>query len=128
MDKPRFAHWVVQQLQQGTQTIDPRAEWRLRQSREQAVQLARSRMPAKLAMDGNSDFNDFFDDSPLWLQRTLALLLFFALLLVVLGNATQPAPGRPIPDADTQMLTGDLPLSAYTDKGFVQWISTSGKH
>lgn len=130
MNERTLGRWVKNQLDQDLDALPEHAEWRLRQARESAVAAARQRLNASTTLSTGQGFDfDLFDDSasPL-LHRILALLVFIVLLGIALYSSMQPHHAAPIQDIDTQLLTGDLPISAYLDEDARQWPDKLDKH
>lgn len=52
-------------------------------------------------------------------------------LVVALAGITywqsSPGPASELADIDTRILTGDLPINAYLDKGFDSWLKRSSR-
>lgn len=129
MNERIFAGWVKSQLDQNLDALPTHAEWRLRQAREAAAATARQRMRATATLSTGHGFGfDLLDEtgSPL-LHRVLALLVFIALLSIALYSSMQPHHALPIQDIDTQLLTGDLPISAYLNEDIPQWPDKSAR-
>lgn len=127
MNERIFAGWVKSRLDQNLDALPVHAEWRLRQAREAAVAAARQRMRATTTLSTGQGFDfDLVDETghPL-LHRIMALLVFVALLSIALYSSMQPHHAAPIQDIDTQLLTGDLPISAYLNEDISKWPGKS---
>jgi hypothetical protein len=64
----------------------------------------------------------------LW-ARVSAFLPLIALLagLAVIGVVQDQDRAHELAEVDTEILTGDLPPSAYTDPGFAQFLKKAGR-
>ena len=65
------------------------------------------------------------DNRSLW-NRVASLLPLLALIvgLLIIDAAQEQWGAQELADIDTELLTDDLPPSAYTDPGFVHFLST----
>lgn len=107
-----------QLLNQGI-TVQPRVADRLKQAREQA--LARQRPePAPILAWADNVIGDVG-----WGGLALRVLLPLA-MLVASGGAIytwqQNQRAAELVEIDSQLLTDDLPIDAYLDRGFQNWL------
>lgn len=107
-----------QLLNQGI-PVPPRVEDRLRQAREQALARQRSE-PAPVLAWADNVVGDVG-----WGGLALRILLPLA-LLVGAGSAIytwqQNQRADELVEIDSQLLTDDLPIDAYLDRGFQNWL------
>jgi len=123
MNQPddELARKLVQYLDDGVDRLEPRVRERLAAARRNA--LSRYRAPATvfgLAVPGQVVH---------WLTDYRLLLAAAALVLATAGvfywQGTRPSNG--ITEIDLYLLTDDLPINAYLDKGFDSWLKRSSR-
>lgn len=127
MNEIKFAHKIRQALNEGSR-LDGKSGAhiieRLRAAREQALAhrkperepaLAWARSTAVSVIGGFGGFGGF----------SLRLLLPTALLvagLVAIYSWQQDQRAADVEELDALLLTGDLPIDAYLDRGFETWL------
>jgi len=123
MNEINFANKIHQALNEGSR-VDGRVAERLRAARERALAerrtargpaLAWARMTATDVIGGFGGFGGF----------SLRLLLPTALLVAGLATIYSWQQDQRAADAeelDAQLLTDDLPIDAYLDRGFEAWL------
>jgi len=129
MNEIKFANKIRQALNEGAR-VDTRIAERLRAARERAIAhrkperepaLAWARSTAAGVIGGFGGFGGF----------SVRLLLPTALLvagLVAIYSWQQEQGAADIEELDAQLLTDDLPIDAYLDRGFEAWLKkTSSK-
>lgn len=120
MNEPQFGNKVRQLLSEGT-GIEEKSLARLRSAREQALKRQRFVQPATgLAWAGGlvGSFGGFGGFS-------LRLLVPLAVLvggLLAINGWHQNMRVAEVEEIDAMLLTDDLPLDAYLDKGFEAWL------
>jgi len=123
MNEIKFANKIRQALNEGSR-VDVRVAERLRAARERALAQRRTaREPARAwariaAADVIGGFGGFGGFS-------LRLLLPTALLIAGLATIYSWQQDQRAADAeelDAQLLTDDLPIDAYLDRGFATWL------
>ena len=120
----QLARGITQQLDRGLDTIDPLALARLRSAREMAVAALERRPALAVAPAGgpNARHGVLHYFSPRY------ILPLAALLLVVMGavywQSQQPDDAT---DIDAKLLSGDLPIDAYLDKGLDPWLKRTSQ-
>jgi hypothetical protein len=123
MNEQEFGYKIKQSLNHGLQ-VDDSTVARLRTARETA--LARQRVTAsstRLAWDGPDG-----PVSPRFLvSRLLLPTLVLALGLFVVNYWHQAQLAQENAEIDAEVLTGDLPIDAYLDKGFDAWLRRSSE-
>ena len=122
-DEIRFANKVRQALNEGSR-VDARIAQRLHSAREQALAhrkperapaLAWVRAAAAGVIGGFGGFGGF----------SVRLLLPTALLvagLAAIYSWQQEQRAADVEELDAQLLTDDLPIDAYLDRGFEAWL------
>jgi hypothetical protein len=111
----------VQQILNSSMRLDAQIEERLRASREQALLAKRPERATGLAWAGIPGFG-----WPVFGELSLRLLiptfvLAFALLSIYAWRQDHQV--AELVELDTQLLTDDLPIDAYLDKGFEAWMN-----
>lgn len=123
MNEIKFANKVRQALNEGSR-VDTRIAERLRGARERAIAnrkperepaLAWARSTAVGVIGGFGGFGGF------------SLRLLLPTVLLVAGLATiyswqQDQRAADVEELDAQLLTDDLPIDAYLDRGFEAWL------
>lgn len=127
MNEIKFTHKIRQALNEGARldgASGARIAARLRAAREQALtrrklerapSLAWARNTAGGVIGGFGGFGGF----------SVRLLLPTALLvagLIAIYSAQQAQRAADIEELDAQLLTDDLPIGAYLDRGFETWL------
>lgn len=122
-----LARKLVQYLDEGVDHLEPRVRERLAAARSNALSRYR-KQPAPLfglAWAGQA---------ALWVteHRVHSVRLLIAAAALVLATAgfvywqsTRPANG--VNDIDFYLLTDELPINAYLDKGFDSWLKRSSR-
>ena len=119
MNEPQFGNKVRQLLNQGLR-VDPGVAERLRAAREQA--LARQRPQPAPALAWADNVLGRFDG---WSGLSMRVLLPAAMLVAALTgiyNWQQNQRAAELEEIDAQLLTDDLPIDAYLDRGFQNWL------
>ncbi len=109
-------------LEATTSGLPPDIAFRLRQSREQALarHMPRRRPVALLqwaGLPGAGNTN--------WLRDIVAPamgIIMLALLATIAGQLAQEEDRDQAIDIDSALLTDDLPIDAYLDRGFGAWV------
>jgi hypothetical protein len=130
MNQPEdeLARRIVRHLDHGVDALDPVSRGRLAAARKAA--LARYRAEPRAvhglawAAHALSRLGERRVQHPRRVMAIGALLL--AVSGAVLWQATRPAgPAVETAEIDASILTGELPLNAYLDKGFDSWLKRS---
>ena len=119
MNEQLFASKICQVLDRGTRVAPAIAE-RLRAARERALEARRLERAPALAWADNV-LGSFGGQSGLWLRLVLPA---FLVVLSVAGIYTWQQNQRlaEIEEIDAELLTDDLPIDAYLDRGFEAWL------
>jgi hypothetical protein len=119
MNEPQFASRIRQILNQGTQLDRATAE-KLRATRELALSRQRPEPTPVLAWADNV-FGNGWD----WTGLSARVLLpAAALIIAAAGIYSWQEKQRlaEVVEIDSQLLTDDLPIDAYLDRGFQNWL------
>lgn len=124
MNEPghELARRIVRHLDSGVEHLDAGTRDRLLAARRRALSRYQERPAAVtgLAWAGHA-LGRFAEDHGVGARHWIALsLLVLALAGVVYWKSA--APGNDLAEIDTGLLTDELPISAYLDKGFDSWL------
>jgi uncharacterized protein DUF3619 len=119
MNEQLFASKVCQVLDRATR-VEPVIAERLRAARERALDARRLERAPALAWADNV-LGSIGGQSGLWLRFVLPAIL---LALSVAGIYTWQQNQRlaETEEIDAELLTDDLPIDAYLDRGFEAWL------
>ncbi|MBN9411525.1 MAG: DUF3619 family protein [Burkholderiales bacterium] len=130
----RYARRIAARLSAGEPSIGHDITERLRVARQQAVaarridpliqvQLAVAEAPRLASATAGAG-----GEAPGWWTRIASVIPLLMLVggLVVIDMVRSDQRARELADVDTQLLSDDLPPSAYTDPGFAQFLRTGG--
>jgi hypothetical protein len=123
MNELQFAHRIRHLLEQGTK-LDGTTADKLRRARELALSRQRPE-PAPVLAWADSVFGNGGDWTGLgWQVGARVLLPAAALIVAVAGiyNWQEKQRLAEIVEIDSQLLTDDLPIDAYLDRGFENWL------
>lgn len=115
-----LARGITRRLDAGLDSIDPHALARLRAAREIAVAAMERRPALALAPQSASTARP----GVLHYFNPRYLLPAAALLLAIVGTVywQQSQQNDEMADIDAKLLSGDLPIDAYLDKGLDAWL------
>jgi hypothetical protein len=119
MNEIQFGNRVRQILNQGLD-LQPHAAEQLRAAREQA--LARQRPEPAPVLAWADNVAAFFGGWTGFSLRFLMPLLLLLAAVVFLYAWQQNRVVADIEEIDAQLLTDDLPVEAYLDRGFQNWL------
>ncbi len=123
MNEQHIAYRIKQYLNQGLD-LDSGKLARLKSAREQALASQRVESPAAgLAWTGNV-IGRFGGPASL-IPRLLLPTAVLVLGLIAINQWRDSQQAVEIEEIDAAVLTGDLPLDAYLDKGFDAWLKRS---
>lgn len=122
MNEQHFAYQVRRHLNQGTAAISPGALERLAMARSNA--LAHQRIAAHSPILAGVGINFHLDG--LRPRRLLGILALVAALSVSLLWHAQEQVAE-LEELDSALLSDDLPLDAYLDKGFAAWLDENNE-
>ena len=117
MNEAHFAFQIRQRLNRGLQSLDQPVLDRLAAARENA--LAHQKISQRTSvLAGVGHYFDLASARPRRLLATVALL--GGLLFVAYWEAQQHI--ADLEQVDSELLADELPINAYLDKGFDQWL------
>jgi len=120
MNELQFAHRIRQALNRRTVQLSPITVERLRLAREQALSRQLAEQPERsLELAGIAGGRRARGGFTLrWLLPAAVLVLGLASIYVW----QQSFRVAEVEDVDSRLLTDDLPIDAYLDKGFQAWL------
>lgn len=124
MNEHQFGDKVRQILNRSAQP-DSRILERLRMAREQALAHKKPESAPALAWAGNFGGRDGGFGS--W-TRVVVPLALLVIGLAGLYTWQQKQKVADVEELDAQLLSDDLPIDAYLDKGFEVWLKKRGAH
>jgi len=113
-------------LEAACATLPPDIVFRLGQSREKALALHASRRRAPIAL---FQLVGFPGSGQHWLRDVITPALGIVMLAVVAtvaGQYSANANHSEVIEIDSALLTDDLPIDAYLDRGFTAWVAHQG--
>lgn len=124
----RFARRVLSSVENGAAQVPHDIAERLRFSRQRALEVAQKvrREPVgEFATLGRSGPAVLLGGVPWWLRLASTLpLLLLVLGLVGIGHLNNLERIRAAADVDAVLLADDLPLAAYADPGFAEYLKS----
>jgi len=115
----------IRQLLNRSLDLDPGKLERLKQARERALARQRTRALAPVRAWAENVTGGWGGSHLLARVVVPMVLVVFSAVAIYQWRETQQA--AEIEEIDTAMLTGDLPLDAYLDKGFDAWLRRSSQ-
>ncbi|MFZ2737145.1 MAG: DUF3619 family protein [Burkholderiaceae bacterium] len=125
----RFGLKVAARLNESTDALSSDITERLRVARMQALQLhkqARSRTASQVIFSGGGSLSLSRGDGG-WGFRIASVIPLLALLIGLVALNIQISDNRAneVAEVDAALLTDDLPPTAYTDPGFLQFLKAN---
>jgi len=120
MNELQFASRIRQILNQGTSTLPTQAVEKLRHAREAALARQRAERAPVLVWADNVLGNGWG-----WGELSARLLVPALMLVVAVFGIYRWQESQRLAEVveiDTQLLTDDLPIDAYLDRGFQNWL------
>ena len=119
MNDVQFAHKVRQHLNRGLHELRPDTISRLAVARARALERQKVRVGQSVLAGAGGFFQHHFDN-----YRLKQVIASIVLLLAVVSSTFWLADQRvkELGAIDSALLTNDLPLAAFTDKGFDTWL------
>ena len=116
---------IVRLLNEGADRLDPGAQARLQAARRVALSHFRENTaPAwTLAWTGNA-FSRFTEQHVFGVRYLIPTLVLVIGLAGIFYFQNMPATDDPA-GIDIELLTGELPINAYLDRGFDAWLKRS---
>jgi hypothetical protein len=125
-EQHEIAEKIVRRLDRGSRNISSEASARLTAAREQA--LARYQQVPEMGLSGVGHYISHMFGRPATGARyaiSLAVLIL-GLAGIVYWQSSNGA-GNELTDLDVRLLTDDLPIDAYLDKGFDTWLKRQSR-
>jgi hypothetical protein len=127
MNEEDFARGVRGHLDAGADALPPRVLQRLQTARDAALarasQAGGSQAPITRAAGAPARSSAFSSTRRLLAPLAVALLALAGVLLWQQeGQQRGPMRHAELAELDTEVLTGDLPVTAYLDPGFEIWL------
>ena len=124
MNEPQFASRIRHLLNQGTH-VEPRVVERLAKARQLALARQRAERVGVLRWADNV-LGDDASEGPAWQAWARVVASAAVLIVAVAGiyNWQEKQRLAEIVEIDSQLLTDDLPIDAYLDRGFQNFLKT----
>lgn len=127
MNRPEheLAKGIARILDHGVENLEPGARERLLAARNAALSHYREKPEAVQGLAWAGDVLARFSEHRLYNARNVIAVA--AMMLALAGIAYWQSNGttNELADIDTGLLTDELPLNAYFDKGFDSWLKRS---
>jgi Protein of unknown function (DUF3619) len=123
MNEQQTAHRIRQLLNRGLD-LDASKLGRLKAAREQALARQRATAPVFMLAWADAAIGRFGSPASI-ASRTLLPIAVLVLGLIAINQWRDSQTAAEIEEIDAAVLTGDLPLDAYLDKGFDAWLKRS---
>jgi hypothetical protein len=120
MNEQLFASKIRRVLDRATTHVDASIVERLRVARERALEARRLERAPALAWADNV-LGSLGGPSGLWLRLVLPALLVVASVAGIYAWQQNQRLAE-IEEIDAELLTDDLPIDAYLDRGFEAWL------
>ena len=125
MNEQQTAHRIRQLLNRGLD-LDPGTLARLKEAREKALSRQRVEAPAFVLGWADNVFGRLGGTRSI-VPRILLPTAVLILGLIGINQWRDSQVAAEIEEIDAAVLTGDLPLDAYLDKGFDAWLKGSSR-
>jgi hypothetical protein len=130
LEQDRFGLRVASRLSDSLDDLPYEISERLRAARVQAVgkrKVASTKTATNLIHLGGNSTLTFGANQPTWWKKlaTATPLLMLVLGLIAINLIQDDLHIREIADLDAELLTDDLPPTAYTDPGFAHFLKIS---
>jgi len=129
MNQPEheLAKKLVQHLDYGVDRLEPRVRERLLTARKAALSSYRAQPEPVLGLAWAGQAAARIMEPNFYDARNLIAITALVLALVGVAWWQGNAPVNDIADIDTSLLTDELPVNAYLDKGFDSWLKRSAR-
>ena len=124
MNEMQFGNKVRQVLNRGLVGVEATTAERLRAARERALARQRAELSPAMAWADNVLGRVGGWGGVAWRILLPVAMLIIALATVQYGQQNQRI--AEIEEIDAQLLTDDLPIDAYLDRGFQNWLKQRG--
>ena len=120
-----FARKVVHYLDQGAETLRPGTAYRLKQARAAALAgLGAAAAEGEVVLAHGGAASGWFGGRPAAV-RWLGVAVVVAALGLGIQQWHAVEQVREFEDLDLHLLASDLPIDAYLDRGFQNWLRTA---
>jgi hypothetical protein len=116
---------ITRRLRPSLDNIDPQVLARLQSARE----LALTRLQPQPVWSAVTESGADSSSGVLRRYSPRYIVAIAALLSVIVGTVyfTQKQPNDDVADIDAKLLSGDLPIDAYLDKGLDSWLKRTSR-
>jgi len=127
LPEPELAKKLVQYLDYGVDHIEPGVRERLAAARRSALSHYREKPATVLGLAWAGQAAHWLTEQRFHSARLMvaAAALVLATAGIVYWQSVGPANG--LTDIDLNLLTDELPINAYLDKGFDSWLKRSSR-
>lgn len=125
-EEREIARKIVRELDRSARSVDGDAVARLSVAREQALSQFQHTPVAGMAGAGHPA-SHFFERPTFGARYALPLAVLIIGLAGIVFWQSSSGSGGEIADIDARLLTDDLPIDAYLDKGFDSWLSRQSR-
>lgn len=123
-----IAQKIVRELDRSTHSISGDTVARLSIAREQALAQFQFQHTPALGMAGVGQFVTHMFGRPIAVTRyALSLTVLILGLTGIVYWQNSNGNGNELADIDARLLTDDLPIDAYLDKGFDSWLKRQSR-
>lgn len=122
MNELHFAHKIRQQLNRGLHELDPKTVNRLAVARQNALSQQKQTVHQSVLATASGFFQYHFENLRIK-QALTGLVLFLCVVASTFWMADQRV--AELEAIDSAILTDDLPIAAFTDKGFDVWLKST---
>jgi hypothetical protein len=123
MNEQQIGYRIKQHLNQGLEDLGTTELARLKAAREEAV--ARQRIASRPFVAWADNVVGRWGSPLSFVPRMLLPMAVLILGLIAINQWRETQVAAEIEEIDAAVLTGDLPLDAYLDKGFDAWLRRS---
>ena len=124
MNESEFGNHIRQKLNLGLRDLSPDTLASLRKARELALSRQKqTRLKSWLATAGGFVGLDWEFSFP---KQVIAVLFVF-LMIMMTSLWVEDQRVKDLSDIDSALLSNDLPIAAFADKGFRAWLSQSSE-
>lgn len=126
-EQEELARKLVQHLDHGVDRVAPEVRQRLQKARNLALSKYRERPETVLGLAGAGQAVAWVTTHRFYDARSLVAIAALVLALVGVAYWQGNNPVAELADIDTSLLTDELPVNAYLDKGFDSWLKRSSR-
>lgn len=123
MNEQEFALRIKQELDLGSRELPPSVQLRLQAARRQAL----DRQPARIGILSLAGAGRLFEDHVRSWMAPVATAVVLTLMVAAGSHLTAVQQAGEIEEIDSALLSDDLPIDAYLDRGFVTWLKSDSQ-